>query len=148
MRKRFVLGNKDTDGKMWVRALRLVGIVVVSVFIGYLIGSNGLGADALLRAPAVSPFVVSNLSIQPAEVRPDEPITIAVSVANTHHTWGIYSLVLKVNGAREAQKQATVDAGSTQDVSFDVTRKELGRYTVFINGLSGSFTVVAPATVY
>jgi len=130
---------------MWARAVRLLGIVAVSVFLGYLIGSNGLGADVLLRAPAVSPFVVSNLSVQPQEVQPNEIVSITVSVANTHNTWGIYSLVLKVNGAREAEKQAIVDAGSTQDVSFDVTRKELGRYTVFINnGLSGSFSVVTP----
>ena len=133
---------------MWARVVRLLGIVAVSVFLGYLIGSNGLGADALLRAPAVSPIVVSNLSIQPPEVQPNEIVTITVSVANTHHTRGIYSLSLEVNGAREAEKQATVDAGSTQDVSFTVTRKDLGRYTVFINGLSGSFTVVASATVY
>jgi len=122
--------------------LRLVGIVVVSVFLGYLIGSNGM---VPLRSPASSPFVVSDLSIQPTEVQPKEAVTITVSVANTHDTWGIYSLVLKINGVKEAEKQATVDAGSSQDVSFNVTREEPGSYTVFINGLSGSFVVVAPA---
>ena len=56
----------------------------------------------------------------------------------------IGSLVLKINGVKEVEKQANVDAGSSQDVSFSVTREDPGRYTVFINGLSGSFTVVAP----
>lgn len=133
---------------MWARGLRLLGIVAVSVFLGYLIGSNGPGVDAPLRLPAASPFAVSNLSIQPPEVRPNETVTIAVSVANTHHTRGIYSLVLKINSVKEAEKQATVDAGSNQDVSFSVRRADPGKYTVFINGLSGSFTVVAPSTVY
>lgn len=96
------------------------------------------------QSPATSPFIVSDLSIQPAEVRPYEPVTITVSVANIHDSWAIYSLVLKVNGLKEAEAQANVDAGSSQDVSFSVTREDPGKYRVFINGLSGSFTVVAP----
>ena len=91
-----------------------------------------------------SGFLVKNLSIQPAEVQPNEVVTITVSVTNTHDTWGIYSLVLKINGVKEAGKQANVDAGGSQDVSFSVTREDPGRYAVFLNGLSGSFTVLAP----
>ena len=87
---------------------------------------------------------MKNLSIHPAEVQPNEVVTITVSVTNTHETWGIYSLVLKINGVREAEKQADVDAGGTQDVSFNVKRQNPGKYRVFVNGLSGSFTVVAP----
>ncbi len=132
---------------MRARVFRLLGIVVVSVFLGYLIGSNGPGEEVPLQSSAASPFLVSNLAIQPAEVRPNELVTITVAVANTYHTWGIYSLVLKINGIKEAEK-ANVDAGSSQDVSFSVMRKDPGRYRVFINGLSGSFTVAAPATVF
>ena len=116
------------------------------MFLGYVIGSYGMQPEVVTRlsSPA-SGFLVGNLSIQPAEVEPNEVVTITVSVANTHDTWGIYSLVLKINGVKEAEKQATVDAGSIQDVSFSVTRENLDRYTVFINGLSSSFTVVARA---
>ena len=126
-----------------------LGIVVASLFLGYLIGSNGMqpGAVTPLPPPA-SGFLVANLSIQPAEVQLNEIATITVSVANTHDTWGIYSLVLRINGIKEAEKQATVDAGSSQDVSFSVTREDPGSYTVFINGLSGSFIVVKPVTAY
>jgi hypothetical protein len=42
---------------------------------------------------------------------------------------------------KEAEKQADVDAGSSQNVSFTVTRESPGRYFVFVNSLSGSFTV-------
>ena len=91
-----------------------------------------------------SGFLVTNLSIQPTEVQPNELVTITVPVTNTHDTWGIYSLVLQINGTREAEQQADVDAGGTQDVSFSVTRQNPGKYRVFINELSGSFTVVAP----
>jgi len=131
---------------MWARVLRLLGLVLVSVFLGYLIGSNqGLG---LGTPSASSPFVVSHLSIEPAVVPPSEAVTITVSVANRHHTWGAYSLVLKINGVREAEAQANVDAGGRRDVSFVVTREVPGRYAVFVNGLSGSFTVVQPPATY
>ena len=128
---------------MWARALRLVAIVVVSVFLGYLIGCTQ--PEVASPPQSGSGFLVTNLSIQPEEVQPNQVVTITVSVANTHDTWGIYSLVLKINGVEEVQKQATVDAGSNQDVSFSLTRENPGSYSVFINGLSGGFTVVAPA---
>ena len=127
---------------MWARAFRLLGIVLVSVFLGYLIGSNSMQPEAVMAPPPpASGFLVENLSIQPAEVQPNEMVAITVSVANTYDTWGIYSLVLEINGVKEEQKQATVDAGSSQDVSFSVMRQDSGTYTVFINGLSGRFTV-------
>ncbi len=128
---------------MWARVLRLLGIVVVSVFAGYLI-CDFVHPEAPINLPA-SGFVVANLSIKPEEVRPNEIVNITVSVANTHNTWGIYSLVLEINGVREAEKQANVDARSIEDVSFRVAREEPGKYAVFSNGLSGSFTVIAPA---
>ncbi len=127
---------------MWARAFRLAGIIVASVVFGYLIGSNGIQPQAV--TPPTSGFLVADLSIQPAEARPNEIVTISVSVANTHDTWGISSLVLKINGIKEAEKQANVDAGSRQDVSFSVRRENPGSYSVFINGLSGSFAIVAP----
>jgi len=127
---------------MWARLFRLVGIVVVSMFLGYLIGSNSIQPEAATPPPQLaSGFLVENLSIQPAEIQPNDEVTITVSVANTHDTWGIYSLVLEIDGVKEAEKQATVDAGGSQDVSFSIRRGELGRYFVFINGLSGWFTV-------
>jgi len=49
---------------------------------------------------------------------------------------------------KEGEKQANVDAGGSQDGGFSVRREVSGRYGVCINGLSGSFTVVAPAAPY
>jgi len=88
---------------------------------------------------------VSNLSIQPAEAEPEEAVTITVSVANTGGTEGSYTVVLDINGVKEAEKSITVAAGGSESVSFSVTREEVGSYTVAVDGLSSSFTVVAPA---
>ncbi len=127
---------------MWARVLRLLGIVVVSVFAGYLI-CDFVHPEAPINLPA-SGFVVANLSIKPEKVRPNEVVTITVSVTNTHDTWGLYSLVLWIDDVKEDEGQVMVGAGNTETITFCVTRQKPGKYTVFINGLSGSFTVVAP----
>ena len=121
------------------RVLTLLGLVLVVMFLCFIIG----GSCATLTTQG--PFLVKNLTIEPVAVQPNEVVTITVSVTNTHDTWGIYNLFLKINGVKEAEKQANVDAGGSQDVNFIVTRENPGSYAVFINGLSGSFTVVTPA---
>jgi len=129
---------------MWKRALGLLGIIAASVFLGYLIGNMQPDTTISYKLPAESPFLVSNLSIQPQKVQPNEVVTISVTVTNRRHTWGIYSLVLKIDGRREEEMQTNVGAGDSQDVSFFVTRSDIGCYQVFINGLSGSFEVTEP----
>jgi len=89
-------------------------------------------------------FSVSYLSVSQLEVEPGEAVTITVLVANTGGESGSYTVVLKIDGVKEAEKSVTVAAGESQDVNFSVTREEAGSYTVAVNGLSGSFTVVAP----
>ena len=102
-----------------------------------------IGAVTPLPAPAV--FSVSNLTVQPAEVEPNETVTIRLSVANTGGTEGSYSVILKINGVKEEEKSVTVAAGSSEDVSFSVIREEAASYSVVVDGLSGSFTIAAPA---
>ncbi|HUV56557.1 MAG TPA: CARDB domain-containing protein, partial [Dehalococcoidales bacterium] len=93
-------------------------------------------------APAA--FSVSNLTVKPAEVQLNEAVTITVSVANTGGTEGSYSVVLKMDGVKEAEKSVTIAAGSSEMVTFSVTREDAGSYSVAVDGLSGSFTVAAP----
>ena len=92
--------------------------------------------------PAPAAFSVSSLSIQPAEVQPKEPVAISVSIANTGGELGSYTVVLKIDGVKEAEETVTIAAGEGQDVSFSVTREEAGSYSVVVDGLSVSFTVV------
>lgn len=127
------------DRKIWVRAFYLLVLVAASLYLGYVMGNNSIQSG--MTTSPLSGFLVRNLRVQPAQVQPNEIVNITVSVANTHDTWGIYSLVLKINGVKEAEKQANVNAGSTQDISFRTTREDPGTYTVFINGLNSSFTV-------
>jgi hypothetical protein len=93
-------------------------------------------------APAA--FSVSSLTVTPVEVEPGDTVTITVLVANTGGESGSYAVVLKIDGVKEAEETVTIAAGSSQTVTFSVTGEEAGSYTVAVDGLSGSFTVVAP----
>ena len=89
-------------------------------------------------------FSVSYLSVSPRlEVEPGETVTITVLVANTGGESGSYTVVLKIDGVKEAEETVTIAAGESQGVSFSVTREEADSYAVTVDGLSGSFTVVA-----
>jgi len=138
-----VLAYYDEDAGQWVTLECVVDTVnhTITAQVSHFTTFAVIGA---ITPPAPAAFSLSNLSIQPAQVQSKEAVTITVSVANTGGTEGSYSLVLKINEAKEAEKSVTVAAGSSQSVSFSVTREEAGSYSVVADGLSGSFTVVAP----
>jgi len=110
-----------------------------TVAVGWLSGSF-----IVVVPPASAAFSLSGLSVLPAEVELDETITVSMVVANTGGEAGSYTAVLKINGVKEEEKTVTIAAGSSQTVSFSVTKEEAGSYTVVVGWLSGSFTVVAP----
>lgn len=85
---------------------------------------------------------VSNLTISPTEVAPNETATISVSVANAGGSQGSYDVVLNINGVQEETRTVTLAAGASESVTFSVTRGDAGTYAVTIGSLSGSFTVL------
>jgi len=132
------------DGDEWVNIPTTVNAAANTVTTG--VGHfTPFALIAPLPPAAPAAFSVSNLSIQPAEVQPNEVVNITFSVANSGGSEGSYSVVLKINGATEAERSITLAAGESQDVSFSVTKAEAASYNVTIEGLSGSFTVVTPA---
>jgi len=96
--------------------------------------------------PAPAAFSLSGLSVLPAEIESGETITVSMVVANTGGEVGSYTAVLKINGVKEEEKTVTIAAGGSQTVSFGITREEAGSYTVTVDGLNGSFTVVVQPT--
>lgn len=95
-------------------------------------------------APAPAAFSVSNLTVQPAEVEPKEAVSITVSVTNTGGAEGSYTVVLKINDLKEVERSITIAVGSSEIVTFSVTREEPGSYNIAVDSLGASFTVVAP----
>jgi hypothetical protein len=113
----------------------------------YTVSVGGLSGTLVVK-PAPAAFSLSNLSIQPAEVKSGEAVTITVSVLNTGGAEGSYTLVLKIDGVEEANKIVTVAPGSDHDVALTVTKEKAGIYSVSVGGLSGSFTVTSALNIW
>jgi hypothetical protein len=88
-----------------------------------------------------TPPRISDISVSPSEVNIGETVTISVLVTNTGSASGSYKVTLKINGAVEATKGVTLNAGASEEVTFTTAKDVAGSYLVAVNGLSGSFTV-------
>ncbi|MBN1643202.1 MAG: hypothetical protein JW856_00050 [Dehalococcoidales bacterium] len=91
-------------------------------------------------------FTVSNLLIQPAQVKIRENFGISVLVTNSGNVPGTLTVSLKVNGQVVAEQQITLDAGASDTVMFKHSQETPGTYTVDVNGCQGEFVVVPPPT--
>jgi len=94
-----------------------------------------------LGQPPATAFTSTKLFISPSEVNIGESVTISVEVANTGEEAGNYTVTLKIDGAVEATKNVTLNAGASEEVTFTTAKDVAGSYSVDVNGLSGSFTV-------
>jgi len=118
--------------------------LLVSGFSKYAIIARAVIAAPLI-APAPAVFSLSNLTVQPVEIEAGKAVTIAITVANAGGTQGSYTVVLQINGVKEAEKSVTVAAGSSEIVTFSTTREMAGSYIVTVDGMSAGFTVVVSA---
>lgn len=101
--------------------------------------------DSYLLVPMIpATFSVSDLSIQPTSVEAKETVTITASVANVGGGEGTCTVVLNINGVKEAERAVSLGAGDSQDVSFSVSREEAATYSVAVDALTGEFVVVPP----
>ena len=87
-------------------------------------------------------FIISNLTISPSQVQPNQEVAISVNVANNGGTTGDYTVVLKIDGITQETEQVTLAAGASQIVTFNITGGSAGEYAVEISDLQGEFVVV------
>ena len=88
-------------------------------------------------------FFVSYLTITPNQVKEGEPITISAVVANSGTESGTYSLVLRIGGVVDGINEMVVPPGTSQSGVFTVTKDTPGTYYADVDGLAGTFTVIA-----
>jgi len=109
----------------------------------YSIEVDGLSGSFEVVAPAQ--LVVSDLTISPAEVQPGDGIEISALVVNVGDLQGTRSLELMVDG-QSTTVEVSLGPGGSTTVSFTLTQEVEGTYDVWLDGLSGSFEVLRPAT--
>ena len=97
--------------------------------------------------PILTPaeFSLSNLYVHPTEVQSGEVVTITVLVTHTGGIEGFYVVRLDINGFSEATKSVTLPVGGTKIATFSVIREKAGSYSVTVDDLSASFTVLTPS---
>ena len=115
----------------------------ITASVGHFTSFTILGYEAVAEPAA---FSLSSLNIFPAEVHVGETVTISLVVTNAGSESGSYKITLSINGIPETTRHVTVNAGSSENVAFTVSREQTGNYSVVIDELSGSFTVTEPAS--
>lgn len=110
----------------------------------YSIEVAGLSKSFEVVAPAA--FEISNLTISPSMVEPGDEISITALVVNVGGLQGTRALELTINGESRS-REVSLGPGESTTVAFTVTQESEGTYQVWLEGLSGSFEVVIPATM-
>jgi len=93
-------------------------------------------------ASAQAEFDITGVTVSPDSVEEGETVTITATVTNTGDVEGSYTLVLKINN--EIEREEVIEdlaSGSSETVTFTVTRDMADDYIVDLNGSPGHFTV-------
>jgi len=95
--------------------------------------------------PAVAAFELSDLSITPLEVIPGDEVNISMTITNVGEEAGNHTVTLRIDDITEGTETVTIEGLSSTTVTFTATKSLEDTYSVEVDGLSGSFTVVKPA---
>jgi hypothetical protein len=136
------LAYYDEDSAQWLELPSAVDVVghTVTAPVEHL---STFAVIAPLPPPLPASFTISSLNVSPLEAEIGEAVTISVLATNTGEQEGSYSLNLAINGAVVETREITM-AGGSQTVVFSTYGDEAGIYSVAVNGLEGSFTVLEP----
>jgi hypothetical protein len=88
-------------------------------------------------------FEVTSLDIKPTEVTVGETANISARVTNTGGTGGVYYATLSVDGEKIVTKDIAMDPGSTQSVTFSLSRDKAGSYEIAVGKRSAMLTVTS-----
>jgi hypothetical protein len=134
------MGYYDADSAQWLFLPSEVDMAghIVSALVNHL---STFAVIAPLPPPLPASFTASSLTISPTEAEIGETVTISVLVTNAGEMEGSYALTLRLNRVVAEVKEVTM-AGGSQTVVFSTARDEAGTYSVAVNGLEGSFTVL------
>ena len=100
--------------------------------------------------PLPAEFIVSNLAINHAKVKPGDEVTITIDVKNIGGMEGSYTISLLINNVLEETKRVTLAPKALKTVSFAVIKDKPGIYSVDVDSLTRSFEVMevtAPSEV-
>jgi hypothetical protein len=126
-----------------VRQIVLVPVATLAIA-GIMVSCSSLNNLVLapdIEAGKTKAFLVSGLSIDPAEVAARDEVIITAHVTNVTTVDDTYNAELKINNNTEASDQMLVPAGKTQTLTFAIFKDTPGTYKVSLGPLQGRFFV-------
>lgn len=90
-------------------------------------------------------FVVWDLEVAPDVVKSGEEVTVDAKVTNVGEVAGDETVELEIDGEVDQSTTVTLDPGETEQLSWTVTRDDIGVYEVQVGELLDTFRVRPPA---
>ena len=103
--------------------------------------SGASSTPGLTTAAGAQDISYSDLSVDPQVTTPDNAVVVALRVVNSGSYTVSKDIALNINGVDETRKTVELVPGKSQVITFNVTRKDAGTYTVKVGDLSSSFQV-------
>jgi hypothetical protein len=87
-------------------------------------------------------FTISGLNISPTEANTGQNITISAIIEETNNKSGIYESTLRIDDTVEETQSLTIAPLGSEQITFIISKSVAGEYSVDLDGLRGSFTVI------
>ncbi|KXA90199.1 hypothetical protein AKJ61_01280 [candidate division MSBL1 archaeon SCGC-AAA259B11] len=100
--------------------------------------------DSFVAVEPAAKFEVRDLIVEPLGCAPGENVTVSVNVQNTGEVKGTHTLKLRVDGTVEKGKNIELGPGRNSTISFTLSRKTTGTYSVKVDRLERAFGVLKP----
>ena len=98
-------------------------------------------------SPTPTPnFKITNLMVNPSEVKIGEKVSIIADVKNIGDAEGTYNAKIRINGATICSEEVTLSPEETKSVKCYYTPQSEGNYEVEADGLRRDFNVIRPIT--
>lgn len=129
----------EEEKVVWIgrrRAIKTLLTVIPAVALGYVL-------NELFKPPI---HVIRNVYVEPQKVKPGNPFTVYVEVANVGYRDGAFNVQLFIDGNLVGEQSVILLDGETKLISFQTTLKEVGTHTITVDDVSSSVEVaeVAP----
>jgi hypothetical protein len=102
---------------------------------------DGLGGFFTVIPLNPPSFLVTNFSVGPERVRQGQPVIVTASVTNTGELIGSHTLILRVKGISESQRDITLGPNKMENVEFQIIKDTPGFYPVALENWTGKFVV-------
>jgi hypothetical protein len=105
-------------------------------------------SESIYNIEVVAPasFVTNELSLEPSIVEKGKQAAVTAKVTNVGGQVGSYQLLVDIEGVVNEEITITLEPGASETVFYEFFATEAGTFTVEVDGLTETLTVVEPAT--